>query len=217
METDSISFNYRAPYYKRGVINDSTREVWIVLHGYGQLARFFLRKFEKLVQQNICVIAPEGLSHFYLEETQSRIRTGNMRVGASWMTRENRLNDIDNYLSYLQAVYAREIGDYNLPVTILGFSQGAATASRWIADGRINFSRLILWAGVFPPDMNFERGKTVLQGKETLFIYGDRDPFLKDNTFTEFKTLSETLGISPRYIVFEGEHDIDEKTLLQLL
>ena len=36
-------------------------------------------------------MAPEGLSRFYLEGFSGK-------VGATWMTREDRLNDIDNYL-----------------------------------------------------------------------------------------------------------------------
>ena len=37
------------------------------MHGYGQLAEYFIRKFNVLEEQNICVIAPEGFSRFYLE------------------------------------------------------------------------------------------------------------------------------------------------------
>ena len=40
------------------------------------------------------IIAPQGLHKFYLEGTSGR-------VGASWMTKENREDDIKNYLVYL--------------------------------------------------------------------------------------------------------------------
>ncbi|HNC31872.1 MAG TPA: radical SAM protein, partial [Cyclobacteriaceae bacterium] len=68
MQELSISFNYHGRYFKLGEINSDTRAVWFVLHGYGQLAQYFLRKFKSLEAHGICVIAPEGLSHYYLED-----------------------------------------------------------------------------------------------------------------------------------------------------
>jgi hypothetical protein len=38
-------FDFKARYYKLGEINKDTVQVWFVLHGYGQLAQYFLRKF----------------------------------------------------------------------------------------------------------------------------------------------------------------------------
>jgi predicted esterase len=131
------------------------------------------------------------------------------------MTKENRIMDIENYVEYLNILYHREVGSTNtIPVTILGFSQGCATASRWVTDGKIKFQRLILWAGVFPPDMNFEKSHT-LKGKETFLVYGKSDPFINDSRFAEMKSISSTLGIEPALVEFEGRHDIDSKTLLK--
>src|SRR5690242_15478023 len=101
MSSNTLSFPFSARYFKLGEINEHTTEVWFVLHGQGQLAEFFIQKFKMLEDQNICVIAPEGLSRYYLEGY-----TG--RVGATWMTKENRLMDINNYIQYLNAVYQTE-------------------------------------------------------------------------------------------------------------
>jgi predicted esterase len=131
------------------------------------------------------------------------------------MTSENRLTDIENYIRFLNTVYETEIKDSQLPITVLGFSQGSATASRWIADGNIRFNRLILWAGLLPPDMNFEMASKVLHDKETHFIYGKHDPFLTDSRFQEMKALIQKLNTSFTVTTFEGEHDIDETTLLK--
>src|SRR5688500_17677253 len=145
----SISFSYQGRYYSLGD-TANPKQIWFVLHGYGQLASFFIRKFSVLGEHDIRVIAPEGLSRFYRHDTEDRMRTGDMRVGASWMTRENRLTDICNYIEFLNAVYQKEAPQKNVPVTVLGFSQGAATATRWVLDGTIPFNRLILWAGILP-------------------------------------------------------------------
>lgn len=213
-----IEFNFKGRYFKLGEINAQTRAVWFVLHGYGQLAQYFLPKFKSLIAHNICVIAPEGLSHYYLEDASTRSKTGSTRVGASWMTRENRLIDIENYLTYLNAVFQREVSrDKNPDITILGFSQGAATASRWALNNAIQFRRLILWAGNLPNDMDFEKGKQLLKEKDVTLVYGKHDPFLNESRFSEMKTLSEKLGITPRQIVFDGAHEIHEATLLSLI
>src|SRR5687767_5276492 len=144
MQELNVSFNFQARYFKVGEINEHTKAVWFVLHGYGQLAQYFLTKFNALTTQGVCVIAPEGLSRFYLEDVNTRNQTGNNRVGATWMTRENRLMDIENYITFLDTVYQAEVGNRLIPVTILGFSQGAATASRWAVQNNIKYERLIL-------------------------------------------------------------------------
>lgn len=214
MTEKQIGFTSQARYYKLGEIGPSTQQVWFVLHGYGQLARFFIKKFSVLQDHGIVVIAPEGLSRFYLEELQTTGRKNN-RVGATWMTSENRLMDITNYLQYLDRVYEAEMKDVQLPVTVLGFSQGSATASRWVVDSNIRFDRLILWAGILPPDMNFETGSQVLKEKQIHLVYGNRDPFLTDLRFEEMKSLTEKLNANVNVQTFDGEHEIDETTLLK--
>jgi predicted esterase len=215
MTERSITFSFQGRYFKLGEISAQTTHLWFVLHGYGQLAQYFIRKFNALTEgTNHCIIAPEGLSHFYLDELQNTGRKSN-RVGASWMTRENRLTDISNYLRYLDAIYANEVAGRSVPVTVLGFSQGAATATRWALHGNIQFSRLILWAGMLPPDMDIEKGSTVLREKDVHLVYGTRDTFLTDERFAEMKTLSAKLGTSIRVHTFDGDHEVDTPTLLK--
>ncbi len=211
-------FNFKGRYFKLGEINSQIKAVWFVLHGYGQLAQYFLPKFKSLEKHNICIIAPEGLSHYYLEDASTRSKSGSTRVGASWMTRENRLTDIENYMTYLNSVFSLEIGNRkDLSITLLGFSQGAATASRWALSQSIYFDRLILWAGILPNDMDFEKGKELLKNKEFKTVYGKNDPFLNENRFGEMKLLSEKLGITADPVVFDGAHEIHEPTLLAFI
>lgn len=216
MQELQIIFNFKARYFKLGEINESTKGVWFVLHGYGQLAQYFLVKFKPLLTQNICVIAPEGLSRFYLEDVNTRNQTGSTRVGATWMTKENRLADIENYLHFLNSVYKTEISSKSIPVTILGFSQGAATASRWATQNLIAYNSLVLWSGIFPNDMDFEKSKEVLKTKKVYQVYGNKDPFLSDARIGEMKGLAEKLGVGSPPVVFEGGHEIHEETLLSI-
>jgi len=217
MNEVTLEFSFKAHYYQLSPLTSETRQVWFVLHGYGQLARYFIKKFDALKERNICVIAPEGLSRFYLEPVESRAITGNNRVGATWMTSENRLTDIENYLHYLDALHAKVMDDFpQVPVTLLGFSQGVATASRWAIHNPHLFSRLILWAGNFPPDMDFTRGKEIFSTKEVTLVYGTQDPYINDQRLAEITELTQKLGIKPPIITFDGGHEIDEATLLSL-
>lgn len=217
MQELSVSFNFKARYFKLGEVNAQTKAVWFVLHGYGHLAQYFIAKFKSLEAHRVCVIAPEGLSRFYLEDVNTRNQTGNNRVGATWMTRENRLMDIENYLTFLSTVYHAEVGNHSIPVTILGFSQGAATASRWAVQNKINYERLILWSGIFPDDMDFEKSKEVLKAKQVHQVYGNKDPFLNDARIGEMKGLAEKLGVTTPPVVFEGGHEFHDQTLLSFV
>lgn len=186
-----------------GDIKKST-DVWIVLHGYGQLVQFFIRKFKILEENNITVIAPEAQSRFY--------NTGfKGRVGATWMTSEERETDIKDYINYLNSIYLK----YNLKgkkVTLLGFSQGGATAGRWYANNSDKFGKLILWSSVFPPDFNLE--KFDLSNCE--MVIGNNDPFMNEKNYNQLdKLITNHKKIALHS--FEGGHDIDSKMLLKLI
>jgi len=217
MEEQQVNFNFKARYFKLGEISMQTKKAWFVLHGYGQLAKYFLKKFKVLEPHSVCVIAPEGLSRFYLEDVNKRAKGGSNRVGATWMTKENRLMDIENYLTFLDTVYHTEIGNRkDIEITVVGFSQGGATASRWVLDEKIKFDNLILWAGIFPDDMDFIHAHKVLSSKKVQLVYGTNDPFLTDERLMQMKTLTEKLNIPSEVITFDGAHEMDEKTLERL-
>jgi predicted esterase len=218
MNTSNISFQFKARYQTLGKLDANTKKVWFVLHGYGQLAEYFLRKFKSLEAHGIFVIAPEGLSRFYIEDVTKRSQGGSQRVGATWMTRENRLVDIENYLTYLNTIYHQEISDHkDLDITVLGFSQGAATASRWVLENQIQFNRLLLWAGMFPDDMDFAKGHEVLLNKKVQLVYGKKDPFLNDERLVHMETLRHKLNVPAEVITFDGGHEIDDATLERLV
>ncbi|MBK9635339.1 MAG: hypothetical protein IPO64_12805 [Bacteroidetes bacterium] len=59
--------------------------------------QIFIEKFEDFDPEEHFVIAPEALSKGYIDGL-----TG--RVGASWMTKEDRTNEIQDYINYLESV-----------------------------------------------------------------------------------------------------------------
>ena len=204
-----LNITQQAKYSTIGEFNAQTQQVWIVLHGYGQLSAYFVRKFSVLSDHGYFVIAPEAISKFYLHGHSGR-------VGASWMTKEDRLKDIENYIQYLNALYDSFNFSNNIKITVVGFSQGAATAARWLANGYVQVDRLLLWSGIFPADLDITSTQTTLASCEIYHIYGVNDPYNKGKQAAQ-KTIVEQLQFSTKTVRFDGGHDIDTTTLLQFL
>ena len=167
-----------------------------VLHGYGQLAKYFIRKFKHL--ENVIIVAPEGGHRFYLKGT-------NGRVGASWMTKEARETDISDNIQYLNSLDSQLSLKFNIKKKILfGFSQGGATAIRWRNQSNINFDGLIIWASDHPKDSDLKYGNDY-------FIIGDDDEFIHSDNKREMIEDYKAKGF--KICSYIGRHDIDEETL----
>ncbi len=83
MIEQEISFNFSARYYRLGELTANTKSIWFVIHGYGQLAKYFLPKFSGLVNKETCVIAPEGLARFFLEDLNGRSKSEKTKEAAT--------------------------------------------------------------------------------------------------------------------------------------
>ena len=197
-----------ARYYTLGTPSEEVQDLWIVCHGYGQLARYFLRHFAVLDNGRTVVVAPEALSRFYLDGFSGR-------VGATWMTKEDRLSEIEDQAAYLNLLLQEQLRQLpeNVRVTVLGFSQGGATVSRWLATEQVNVHRLILWAASFPEDIDFTTGKAAFANLPVAMVYGTQDEFITPETLERKQQLMAQLGISPRVYTFEGGHTLHPETL----
>jgi predicted esterase len=189
-----------------------------VLHGYGQLAGEFIRFFSDLAADDSRVVAPEALNRYYVvnpDVAPARDRP----VGATWMTREDRASEVADYVEYLDAVFDEVTGgglaDGNR-LNVIGFSQGAATAARWVAHGRVPATRLILWGGLVPPDAELSRGPQALRGVPLTFVLGSRDHYVSDAALDEDVARMDRAGITASVIRFEGGHAVSRAALRQL-
>jgi predicted esterase len=198
-----------ARYYTLGTPSADIQHLWIVCHGYGQLGRFFVRHFSALDDSKTLVVAPEALSRFYLDGFSGR-------VGATWMTKEDRLSEIEDQSAYLDLLLQEQLRQLpeDVRVTVLGFSQGGATVCRWLATGQVPAHRLVLWAASFPEDIDFEAGKAAFQNLPVAVVYGTEDHFITPEKLVQKQRLMEHLGISPKVYTFEGGHTIHPETLL---
>ena len=177
-------------------------ELWFVLHGYGQLAARFIRHFEPLDDGSRLVVAPEGLSRFYIEANRAD------KIGASWMTREDRLVEIADYVRYLDAVYAAVGGATAPRVVVFGFSQGTATAARWLATGTARADRLILWGGEVPPDLDLAAARARWPETDVTLVAGSTDPFITAKVLARDEARLRENGIVYQVERFEGGHEL---------
>jgi predicted esterase len=179
------------------------------LHGYGQLADFFIRKFNVLDKDKYFIVAPEGLHRFYLKGSSGR-------VGASWMTKEKRLEDINDYIIYLNELWKQLSNQFTFNHKILlGFSQGGATASRWHCLGNFKADIFILWAAIFPQDMEKDYCNNFNHSKN-YFVFGDEDEYYNQGEVEKhYLTLKRQFDFE--LVKFKGNHNICSKTLLNLL
>lgn len=201
-----------------GERNASLRELWIVCHGYGQLARGFARPFSALVREGRLIVVPEALNRYYLEASPEK-RGPDARVGATWMTKEDREHEIADYVEYLDYVadWALDAaGRGQVKLTVLGFSQGVATVSRWIALGRTLPSRVVLWAGEIPPDLDSSLLARALDGVEVVLVAGDQDPFVTPERLAGAETALRKITSRLEVIRFTGAHVLDAATLAAL-
>lgn len=206
MQEHSLITSRTARYFTLGAPQRAT-DLWFVCHGYGQLAARFLERFRPLETPQRSIVAPEGLSRFYLSESPSE-----RRVGATWMTREDRLHEIEDYVRYLDAVYSKVAAGKPI-VTALGFSQGTATVCRWAGLGSSRIDRLILWGGEVPPDLDLGR----LRVPKLLLVYGTRDEFFTPKVVAANEARLREHGVPYELLSFDGGHVIDEGTLGRLI
>jgi predicted esterase len=208
-----------ARYYTLGPTHGFPRELWFVAHGYGQLARRFLRSFSPLDDGTRLIVAPEALSRFYLDPIPQRRLDPAPRIGATWMTREDREAEIGDYVAYLERV-ATEVRH---PLTgaaprivVLGFSQGTATVSRWLATSETRADHLVLWSGAIPPELDIVAWVARLHGASIHLVVGESDPMVTPDAVTREAERLSAAGVAFEIVRHPGAHSIDAGALQQL-
>ncbi|OON70160.1 alpha/beta hydrolase [Hymenobacter sp. CRA2] len=192
----------------------TARRLWLVCHGYGQLASYFIRHFRMAVEHvpDTVVVAPEGLSRFYLHGNGGR-------VGATWMTSEDRLSEIEDFSAYLDTLLhqLRAACPADVEVTVMGFSQGATTVSRWLLRSGFTPAHLVLWAGTFPEDADPAEASALLTRLPRLtFVCGDSDNYLPESRVNAQLELLRGHGAQPAMVWFEGNHQLKAPVLRRL-
>ena len=214
-EERHIAVTRTARYYLLGEPGEHIEDVWFVCHGYGQLASDFVSEFEHIADRRRLIVAPEALSRYYVS-TGPGFHASDAKIGATWMTREDREAEISDYVSYLDDLYAEimaDIGHRKVSVTVLGFSQGGATVNRWLTRGSSHADRLIMWGCLLATDSDLNQAAGFFRDVELTLVYGTRDQFADTGMITEYEALLKSYGIPYNSVSFDGGHRMDRATL----
>lgn len=214
MEIISKNFSVQktARYFLSGE-NKSPKFLIFVLHGYGMPAYNFLQEFEELRNEETLIISPEGLSRFYTKGFYGNI-------GASWMTSEDRENEINDYVNYLDEVYNEVLSNLDSKpekIIFLGFSQGGATVTRWAVIGKSEPDILIIHSSNIPKDIDVNVLKEKSHRMKIHCVYGDEDKAVRKENFESSIKLLEEKNINFTTHNFHGGHEVNIESIKKII
>jgi predicted esterase len=201
-----------ARYCVLGEAGPHVREAWIACHGYAQLARYFARSLTPLDDGSRIIIVPEALNRFYHGRAMDDPAHAS-RVAATWMTREDRAHEIADYVAYLDALAHHALAplQHGVRTIALGFSQGAATASRWAARGAARLDALVLWGA--GPAHDLDLGPGTFRGARLLLSAGKTDGYLDAKRVAAERRRLHDAGVQHEVVEYDGGHAIDAAAL----
>lgn len=192
----------------------AVKELWYVLHGQSMRAVPFLETCRAIASPSRLIVAPEALSRYYDGPIASR----DAPVAAIWMTRDERESEIRDYVRYLDDLHAhitRQLAGATPRVTALGFSQGGATAVRWVAEGNVRPSRLVIWASSLPPEIDYASNQHIRAPKCT-YVCGTTDKYITPKVLDAQLGILRAANLEHATLSFDGGHRLDNATLTRL-
>ena len=206
-----VTYTSGTTYSVLNEIGPKTKNVWLVFHGLGHLSRYFIRHFSVLDRDENFVIAPQAPSKYY-QDTNYR------HVGASWLTREDTLEETKNVLNYIDAVWEAEKPGRPFKLIVLGYSQGVSIATRWLSSRKLSCDHLILHSGGIPRELepgDFEHFHSEVNVE---FWYGNKDEYISQKRFSEEKNKGLMLfGNRLKIVEFEGAHDVNTQLISEFV
>lgn len=208
----TLSFQTIGHYHVSHNVTGNEKSIWILLHGYGQLASFFLKKFSSYFKEEVLFIAPEANNHAYLQGFSGR-------VGANWMTKHERESAIASNNNFLNDILHDILGQFESKpnIHVLGFSQGAATASRWVVQCPFEIQSLVLWSGGFAHDLDLKKAQRRLNDLRVKVVLGDSDEFLTKEGLQKQEELIQLFPGKVELFRFKGGHEIDQSVLAEII
>lgn len=182
-------------------------DLWLLFHGYAQTApEFFDAAGPLLDASGFDAIAPEGPSRFYA-------RSGRGDVVASWMTSVEREAEIAEYLRFFENL----LTDIDIPPTsrlhLLGFSQGVATALRFLAESTRTIASCILWSAGFRRDELENAADAIAETGRFYLVDGEADPLVEVDVIDRLADDLRSLGAAVERRSHPGRHELDADLL----
>ncbi len=205
-----VSYQSTNTYSVLNSLSEKTKNVWMVFHGLGYLSRYFINYFSHLNTDENFIIAPQAPSKYY-QDNQFK------HVGASWLTRENTQEETENILRYIDAVYEKELANYNRKLIVLGYSQGVSIATRWVARRKINCQQLILHSGGIPTELIPQDFDFLPISTQVTYLYGNKDQYITEARITEQTLIgSKLFGDRLTIEVFDGIHEVNTQFISKI-
>jgi len=206
-----ISYKSTNTYSTLNTLTNKTKNVWFVCHGIGYLSKYFLRYFKELDGLENYIIAPQAPSKYYLGSKYKH-------VGASWLTKENTVKEIDNVMRYLDAVLENEKLPNHINLIVLGYSQGVSVATRFVASRQLKCNQLVLMSGSIPKELERHDFKFLKDKTKVSLVYGTQDEYFNEQFIkNEKKLFYELFEGDTQFIPFEGNHEVNKEVLESLV
>ena len=207
----SVGYQSANTYETLNEFTKETKNVWIVFHGMGYLSKYFLKYFDELNPVENYIIAPQAPSKYYMNNSFKH-------VGASWLTKENTKTEINNNLSYLDAILENEAIFPTNNLIIFGYSQGVSMVTRWVAQRKIKCNHLVLYAGGIPDELNENDFAHLSTSTQITIIIGDKDQYItKERLSLERKKSRAIFKGRANEHIFDGGHIVKKELINNLI
>ena len=204
-----IVYTISNSYTALNSLTSKTKNVIFACHGMGYLSRYFLKYFKGLNSDDNYIIIPQAQSKYYIAPKMKH-------VGASWLTKENTLKEMENIISYFDSVLSNEKIE-NLNFIFLGYSQGVSVAMRYLAKRKNIVSKLILMSGGIPKELTPKDFKYLKNKAAIYYVYGDKDEYITEGFLNSEKKRLENLFSNINYIEFDGNHEIKTEIIESII
>jgi predicted esterase len=204
-----IVYTISNSYTTLNSLTSKTKNVIFACHGMGYLSRYFLKYFKGVNSDDNYIIIPQAQSKYYIAPKMKH-------VGASWLTKENTLKEMENIISYFDSVLSNEKIE-NLNFIFLGYSQGVSVAMRYLAKRKIIVSKLILMSGGIPKELTPKDFKYLKNKAVIYYVYGDKDDYITEDFLNSEKKRFEDLFSNINYIEFDGNHEIKTEIIESII
>ncbi len=207
-----ITYHTTNSYSTLNTLSENTKNVWFVCHGMGYLSRYFLKYFADLDPEENYIIAPQAQSKYYTPPKFNH-------VGASWLTKENTINDTQNVMRYFDAVFEAEHIPEHLNIIVLGYSQGVSVALRYVAKRQLKCSQIVMMSGGIPKELVTRDFEFLNPETKVSLIYGNNDAYLDEDRVLQEKNRAFDLfgNLKLQIIPFEGVHEVKKELINTLI
>jgi len=135
------------------------------------------------------------------------------------MTSEDREREIEDYVGYLDLLHDEifsAVDRSKVRLWVLGFSQGTATVARWVASGKVQPNRVVLWSGLLPSELDSRTAGKLAQHSPLTIVLGSKDEFARPDLIAVQDARLKELMVPYRVIRFDGGQEITPEVLALL-